>query len=115
MAGYDDWKSREPDPWAFEHRIDDSFHELEGPLVNDYEPGSQWRQRLLWHDEPEPTSRKLLRQIQHAGGLDPDGPRLVPMQAPLSREDTRRAVQRAGEVAMRDAMLRRAVRVLGLL
>lgn len=60
----------------------------------------------------EPTSRKLLRQIQHAAGLDPDGPRLVPMQARLSREQTRRAVRRAGEIANRDAMLRRALRLV---
>jgi hypothetical protein len=60
----------------------------------------------VWKRDP------LLRQIQHAAGLDPDGPRLVPMQARLSREETRRAVRRAGEVADRDARLRRA---LGLL
>jgi hypothetical protein len=58
MAGYDDWKSREPDPWEFDDKPEAS-------------------------DEPEePTSRGLLRQIQRSAGLDPDGPRLVPMQAP---------------------------------
>lgn len=55
---------------------------------------------------------ELLRQIQHAAGLDPDGPRLVPMQARLSREQTRRAVRRAGEIADRDGRLRRALRLL---
>jgi len=54
----------------------------------------------------------LLRQIQHAAGVDPDGPRLVPMQARLSREDTQRALRRASEAATRDAMLRRALRLL---
>ena len=57
-------------------------------------------------------SNPLLRQIQRAAGLDPDGPRLVPMQARLSREETRRAVRLAGEIADRDARLRRALRVL---
>ena len=71
--------------------------------MNDYEPGSQWRQRLLWPDE-------LLHQIQRAAGLDPDGPRLLPMQARLSREETRRAVRRASEAASRDRMLCRALR-----
>lgn len=86
MAGYDDWKSREPDPWEFEDQPEAS-------------------------DEPEePTSRGLLRQIQRSAGLDPDGPRLVPMQARLSREETRRALRRAGEVANRDARLRAALR-----
>ena len=88
MAGYDNWKSREPDPWEFD--------EPEEPPMN----------------ATEPTSRKLLRQIQHAAGLDPDGPRLVPMQARLSREATRQAVRRAGDVADRDARLRRALRLL---
>ncbi len=78
-----------------------------GWLVTDYEPGSQWRQRLLW---PDDTSRKLLHQIQRAAGIDPDGPRLVPMQARLSREETRRAVRRASEAATRDRMLCRALR-----
>jgi hypothetical protein len=55
---------------------------------------------------------ELLRQIQHAAGLDPDGPRLVPMQARLSREQTRRELRRAGEAATRDAMLRRAIGLL---
>ena len=88
MAGYDNWKSREPDPWEFD--------EPEEPPMN----------------ATEPTSRKLLRQIQHAAGLDPDGPRLVPMQARLSLEQTLRVVRLAEEVAHRDAMLRRALRVL---
>jgi len=88
MGGYDNWKSREPDPWEFD--------EPEEPPMN----------------ATEPNSRKLLRQIQHAAGLDPDGPRLVPMQARLSREQTRRAVRLAGEVADRDARLRRALRLL---
>ena len=56
--------------------------------------------------------KPLLRQIQRAAGLDPDGPRLVPMQARPSREETRRAVRLAGEVADRDARLRRALRSL---
>jgi len=60
----------------------------------------------------KPRQLELLRQIQHAAGLDPDGPRLVPMQARLSREQTRRAVRLAGEIADRDARLRRALRVL---
>jgi hypothetical protein len=55
---------------------------------------------------------ELLRQIQHAAGLDPDGPRLVPMQARLSREETRRAVRRAGEIGERDTRLRRAIGLL---
>jgi hypothetical protein len=62
--------------------------------------------------KPNQRQLELLRQIQHAAGLDPDGPRLVPMQARLSREETRRALRRASEIACRDAMLRRALRVL---
>jgi hypothetical protein len=88
MAGYDNWKSREPDPWEFEDKPEET------PMDR--------------YDAWKP----LLRQIQHAAGLDPDGPRLVPMQARLSREETRRAVRRAGEVADRDAMLRRSLRSL---
>ena len=86
MAGYDEWS--EQDPWEFD--------EPEEPPMN----------------ATEPTSRKLLRQIQHAAGLDPDGPRLVPMQARLSREATRQAIRCAGEIADRDARLRRALRFL---
>jgi hypothetical protein len=58
----------------------------------------------------EPTSR-ILRQIQRAAGLDPDGPPR-PMQAPLSHEQVRREIRRFAEVATRDAMLRRALRLL---
>lgn len=66
------------------------------------------------YDAWKPNQRQieLLRQIQHAAGLDPDGPRLEPMQARLSREETRRAVRRASEIADRDARLRRALRML---
>jgi hypothetical protein len=64
------------------------------------------------YDAWKPRQLEILRQIQCAAGLDPDGPRLVPMQARLSRDETRRAVRRAGDVAMRDAMLRRALRFL---
>jgi hypothetical protein len=48
---------------------------------------------------------RILRQIQRAAGLDPDGPRLVPMAQPQRREDS----DRAALVATRDAMLRRAI------
>jgi hypothetical protein len=51
----------------------------------------------------------LLRQIQRAAGLDPDGPRLVPMQAPLTREQAVQAAHRAAKVVVRDAMLCRAI------
>jgi hypothetical protein len=53
--------------------------------------------------------QRILRQIHRAAGIDPDGPRLVPMQATLSREQTRRATRRASDAATRDAMLRRAI------
>jgi hypothetical protein len=53
--------------------------------------------------------QRILRQIHRAAGIDPDGPRLVPMQARLSLEQTRRELNRASEVATRDAMLRRAL------
>jgi len=91
MAGYDDWKSREPDPWEFDKPE-------ETPMDR--------------YDAWKPRNNELLRQIQHAAGVDPDGPRLVPMQARLSREETRRAVRRASEAATRDAMLRRALALL---
>jgi hypothetical protein len=81
-------ESREPDPWEFDDKPEE-------PLMDRYD---------AW--------KPYLRQIQHAAGLDPDGPRLVPMQARLSREQTRRAVRRAGEVADRDARLRRALGML---
>jgi len=55
-------------------------------------------------------SNPLLHEIRRAAGLDPDGPRLVPMQAPLSREQTRRALRRVAKAATRDAMLCRALR-----
>jgi hypothetical protein len=53
--------------------------------------------------------QRLLRQIHRAAGIDPDGPRLVPMQARLSPGAADRAQRRASEVAIRDAMLRRAI------
>lgn len=54
-------------------------------------------------------NRKLLRQLQHAAGLDPDGPRLVPMRPLLSQEQAVQAAYRAAKVVVRDAMLRRAL------
>jgi hypothetical protein len=54
-------------------------------------------------------TERILRQIQRAAGLDPDGPRLVPMAPPQRREDIDRAV----EAATRDAMLRRAIGCAG--
>jgi len=59
-----------------------------------------------------PRQLELLRQIQHAAGLDPDGPRLVPMQARPTAAQNRQALRRASEAADRDAMLRRALRFL---
>jgi hypothetical protein len=50
-------------------------------------------------------TERLLRQIQRAAGLDPDGPRLTPMV----RQQTRDALRRANDAATRDAMLRRAL------
>jgi hypothetical protein len=52
----------------------------------------------------------LLRQIQRAAGIDPDGPPrpMLPPEGPLRRE-TRRKLRRASEVAYRDALLRRAL------
>jgi hypothetical protein len=49
--------------------------------------------------------QRLLRQIHRAAGIDPDGPRLVPMGQPQRRED----INRASDAATRDAMLRRAI------
>jgi hypothetical protein len=57
--------------------------------------------------------QRLLRQIHRAAGIDPDGPRLVPMRQPQRREDIRRAQHRASEAATRDAMLRRAIGYTG--
>jgi hypothetical protein len=56
--------------------------------------------------------RRFLREIHRAAGVDPDGPRLVPMSKPLRRDDTRRELRRASEAAYRDAMLRRALTFL---
>jgi hypothetical protein len=53
-------------------------------------------------------TERILRQIQRAAGVDPDGPRLVPMGQPQRRED----IRRASDAATRDAMLRRAIRLL---
>jgi hypothetical protein len=52
----------------------------------------------------------VLRQIQRAAGLDPDGPPrpLRPPQPDLRRE-TRAKLRRASEIAYRDALLRRAL------
>jgi len=57
--------------------------------------------------------REILRQIQRAAGVDPDGPRRLPMtkKSPL-REETKRALRRASELAERDARLRRALTFL---
>jgi hypothetical protein len=55
------------------------------------------------------NANRILRQIHRAAGVDPDGPRLVPMQARLSLEQTQRELRRVIEVATRDAMLRRAI------
>lgn len=53
--------------------------------------------------------RRILRRIQSEAGLDPDGPlRPLAPRSPL-RAETRRALRRAGEMAYRDAMLRRAL------
>jgi len=57
-------------------------------------------------------SNPLLPHIRRSAGLDPDGPRLSPMQPRLSPEETRQALCRASEAATRDAMLRRAVGLL---
>jgi hypothetical protein len=54
--------------------------------------------------------QRLLRQIHRAAGIDPDGPRLVPMRQPQRPEDIRRELRRASDAATRDAMLRRALR-----
>ena len=62
--------------------------------------------------KPNPRQLEILRQIQHAAGLDPDGPRLVPMTPHQVRRETRQALRRASEIATRDAMLRRAVRLV---
>jgi hypothetical protein len=53
--------------------------------------------------------QRLLRQIHRAAGIDPDGPRLVPMRQPRRRED----IRRASDAATRDAMLRRAIGYAG--
>ena len=53
---------------------------------------------------------RYLPLIQRAAGLDPDGPRLVPMQAWLTREEARQALRRAVKAATRDAALCRAIR-----
>jgi hypothetical protein len=52
----------------------------------------------------------VLRQIQRAAGLDPDGPPrpMQPPAVPLRRE-TRAKLRRASEAAYRDALLRRAL------
>jgi hypothetical protein len=57
--------------------------------------------------------QRILRQIHRAAGIDPDGPRLVPMQARLSLEQTQRELRHAIEAATRDAMLRRAIGYAG--
>lgn len=57
-------------------------------------------------------SHPLLYRIQRAAGLDPDGPRLVPMQPGLAREQAVEAAHRAAKGVVRDAMLRRAIGLL---
>ena len=57
--------------------------------------------------------QRILRQIHRAAGIDPDGPRRVPMAKPQRREDIRREQHRASEAATRDAMLRRAIGYAG--
>jgi hypothetical protein len=54
-------------------------------------------------------TERILRQIHRAAGIDPDGPRLVPMGQPQRRED----IRRASDAATRDAMLRRALGYAG--
>ena len=59
----------------------------------------------------EQRCRQILRQIQHAAGHDPDGPRLVPMRP--AREWCEDAAALCAEhyrKVERDAMLRRALR-----
>ena len=58
-------------------------------------------------DRSTPRQIELLRQIQHAAGLDPDGPRLVPMRPP---EDAAALCAEHYRKVERDAMLRRAIR-----
>jgi hypothetical protein len=55
------------------------------------------------------NANRILRQIHRAAGIDPDGPRLVPMGQLQRREE----LGRASEVAARDAMLRRAIGYAG--
>jgi hypothetical protein len=51
--------------------------------------------------------QRILRQIHRAAGIDPDGPRLVPMRPPSEGcEDPAERYRKA----TRDAMLRRALR-----
>lgn len=63
--------------------------------------------------KPNQRQLELLRQIQHAAGLDPDGPRLVPMR-PASEwcEDAAALCGERYRRVDRDAMLRRALRFL---
>jgi hypothetical protein len=57
--------------------------------------------------------QRILRQIHRAAGIDPDGPRLVPMGQPRRLEDIRRELNRASDAATRDAVLRRALGCVG--
>jgi hypothetical protein len=73
----------------------------------------RWNEQTTGSGKQRPRQLELLRQIQRAAGLDPDGPPLVPMQQPrLSRDEARRAAHRAAKIVVRDAMLRRALRLL---
>ena len=57
----------------------------------------------------ETDVRRILREIQREAGLDPDGPPRPMQPRRLLRAETRRLLQRANEIAYRDAMLRRAI------
>lgn len=72
--------------------------------------GSAQPMRLLMGESNVAATdiRRLMRQIQHAAGLDPDGPRLVPMR-PAGEWCEDAEHYRKLE---RDAMLRHALRFL---